>query len=65
MSKAPTIETTLSRLANYIECQLVEVVPQLIAKSRTHRATSILGSAADLLSQLRRTSSDEEVGDDE
>jgi hypothetical protein len=47
------IETTLHRLANHVECQLSQVLRDLLAESRTGAASDLVYRGCNFVESLR------------
>ncbi len=58
------LESTLHRLANYIECQLSDIVRELLIESRHEAVSSIAWSGGRFIESLREIRDGREGGEE-
>jgi hypothetical protein len=57
------LETSLHRLANLLETQLANLLPQLLAESRTEAASDLVYRGCNLVTSLREIRDGKEGGE--
>jgi hypothetical protein len=66
MSAVPRtdVETALHRLSNYVECQLSDIIRQLLVESRANAVATICWSGSRFIENLREIRDGKEAGDE-
>lgn len=57
------LEQRLHRLANYIECQLADTFPELLAESRIRCVSLLANTASEFIEALREARDGKEGGE--
>lgn len=57
------VETSLHRLANYVECQLTDLIQQLLIESRPADVSTLAWSGSRFIESLREVRDGKDGGD--